>query len=267
MFEETGICLGEKMTEQQVVALLQWINVPGKPFSTEPSNADILIAALGGNDLQRHAANGVIKALYDYDNGMTLREKFIRSEAVTFLVGANCEERTDVLGIAEYAKELGFSDASVAALLDCYTKCGLADERAAIEAMPNVGSPLAAQVWKPRDFDAITSASISDSTRNTLGRLTYKSGEKFYECDNIRQMAQFPNLTTVTVSNGTQNVTVDDLKHLFLEAGNLTAFTIKPYGRAQHVTVEMAAEALTQARAELQERGDGRKLDITILAG
>jgi hypothetical protein len=85
-------------------------------------------------------------------------------------------------------------------------------------------------------------------------------------------MGQLPNLQTAAIHGRTANVTVEDLKHFFLEAKNLGVFkiiTAREWGggpaQEQLVTREMTEEALALAVAELKHRNDGRRtLDIDI---
>jgi hypothetical protein len=277
MLDSIKFKAGEKMTESQVSAFLQWFD----EYSQEAvlghglSNADIFLAALGGNEFERGQAVGVLEALYNYDDGTTLKEKFLRSRVANLLTDANGLDREDIRGIAEYAREHCLPDATVAVLLDYYTRCGMPEDRNAIEAMSNVGAPLSAQLSKPKDFDAVTSIDICDDTRVTDSGSPLKYTPKVkstarhasYQCDNIRQMAQFPNLGAVTVDSYADNITVEDLKHLFLEAKKLAVFTIQPRGisMGHGVTKEMAEEARTLANEELRKRSGVRTLlDIEI---
>jgi hypothetical protein len=254
------------LTAEQVGAFFNWFNesTTDTLLGNELSNADIFIAALGGNDFERNSAKAVLDALYAYDSGNAMRKFLFAQEYFeNYLDDADCT----LHGIADYALERCFPEASRAALLEYYTKCGLTEGRAAIEAKPNVGASLSklGVGQSPKDWNAVTAASVNDNKiKRPGGNLMYEVGSVTYGCCNIRQLAQFPNLSEVTIYSCMQNITAEDLKHLFIEAKNLKTVTIRSLGEAL-VTPGMANGALEQAKEDLRRRGDTRELDIQIV--
>ncbi|MDR2341334.1 MAG: hypothetical protein LBD72_03340 [Puniceicoccales bacterium] len=63
-------------------------------------------------------------------------------------------------------------------------------------------------------------------------------------CGNLRQLAQFQSLSKVAVYASMQNVIVEDIKHLIIEAKNSKIFEINLGGSSQHITKEMAERAM-----------------------
>ncbi|MDR1457006.1 MAG: hypothetical protein LBI34_03075 [Puniceicoccales bacterium] len=265
-----GFKSGEKITEQQVASFAQWLIPTGEQISAgSGSNADIFVAALSGNDTQKHIAKTILDALFAYDGGKTLKEKIFLLEDL--FTDADYG-RDSPIGLANYAREHCLPDASIASLKEYYDKCGLGDEFMQVRQSPNVGAPLVSGPLgtAPSDMGAVVSAKVKDNTRSSgVGRLIYTpnvKGKGPLHINDIRQLAQFSNLKEVTVDSCTLTITVESLKHLFLEAEKLETFTIAKRG-ADNVTRRMAEEALRLANEELSVRGEGRSLNISINGG
>ncbi|MDR0727649.1 MAG: hypothetical protein LBF26_02020 [Puniceicoccales bacterium] len=227
---------GQKMTAEQIGQFREWL-IAGA-IDDIGLNIDIFIGAFGGDELAEANIQQLCNALYDYDNGVTLKE---------ILLDPNIADTGDEsgLGVAAYAKEACFPDEICEKLLELYEKCGLSDQAAQIRERPNTG-PL---LFGTREWRSESALSVMHS--NTGSPLKYcditgtRSGAAF---TNIRQLAQFQQLNHVRIGAGTDHVTVDDLTHLFREAKNLKKFTLRDNrGHPQHITAEMVQEAITRS--------------------
>jgi hypothetical protein len=254
---------GGAMTETQINHFLEWCTQ--STGIDNAGNLDIFLAVLGEDGPPRKVALNVLQKLYEYDNGVTMRDKFLCSaNGDTYSYGDLDGYK---FGIIEYAYNKCYSSATIKVLSGYYDHCKMAGDWQTVKARPNVGASLSGVWGTPRDCNAVTNVSISDDSRGShSNRLRYQCGPESRTCQNLRQLAQFPNLQEVTIIAGTQYATEEDMKCLFLEAKNLKVFTIKPSCGDRHITVEMANRALEQAKAELVNRSDARELNIDIQA-
>ncbi|MDR2341137.1 MAG: hypothetical protein LBD72_02305 [Puniceicoccales bacterium] len=81
-------------------------------------NFAVFITALSGDGFKKKIAMDILRQLYNVDNGVTMRDKFLYSANVAECVGGNNEACK--FGIIEYACAQCFPDAAIAILHDYY---------------------------------------------------------------------------------------------------------------------------------------------------
>ncbi|MDR2341182.1 MAG: hypothetical protein LBD72_02540 [Puniceicoccales bacterium] len=228
---------GQKMTAKQVDEFKHWLSKMS-PYNNLIGNLDGFIAAFGGDDLAQNNIQKLCGALFDYDNGATLKEILLEYDT----------EDESMLGMAAYAKQVCFSDEICEKLFGLYEKCGLGDKINEVRERPNIGPAMPVNTH----LRTVTNISIPGTPAPGIKQVmccdsTGKKGAATLA--NIRQLAQCEHMEHVSITTIARNITIEDLTHLFREAKNLKKITLKGNASsiAPNVTAEMIKEALTRS--------------------